>query len=123
MIDLNAYRGKVVLLDFWATWCSSCLIEMPSFVAWQRKYGPQRLQVIGISLDDGPALARSVSAKLKLNYPVAMADTKLCDLYGGVLGLPLTVLIDRYGQIQAVYRGEVDPNKIEQKIRSLLPIR
>jgi thiol-disulfide isomerase/thioredoxin len=55
-LDLHAYRGKVVLLDFWATWCSSCQFEMPRFVAWQTQYGPRDLQIIGISMDDDPAL-------------------------------------------------------------------
>ena len=119
-LDLNAYRGKVVLLNFWATWCAPCQVEMPSFVAWQKKYGPQGLQVIGISLDDDPALVRSLYGKLKLNYPVAMGDVKLGDLYGGVLGLPVTYLIDRHGMIQAEFQGEADLGKIERQMQSLL---
>jgi cytochrome c biogenesis protein CcmG, thiol:disulfide interchange protein DsbE len=79
-LDLKAYRGKVVLLNFWATWCAPCQVEMPSFVAWQQKYGPRGLQVIGISMDDDPALAREAYRQLKLNYPVAMGDVKLGDL-------------------------------------------
>ena len=89
-LDLRAYRGKVVLLDFWATWCASCQLEMPRFVAWQTQYGPHGLQIIGISMDDDPALARKLYKKMKLNDPEAMGDEKLGQLYGGVLGLPLT---------------------------------
>jgi cytochrome c biogenesis protein CcmG, thiol:disulfide interchange protein DsbE len=100
-LDLHAYRGKVVLLDFWATWCASCQIEMPQFVVWQKQYGPSSLQIIGISMDDDPALARKLYQKMKLNYPVAMGDEKLGRLYGGVLGLPLIFLIDSQGIIQA----------------------
>ena len=122
-LDLNAYRGKVVLLNFWATWCAPCQVEMPSFVDWQKKYGPRGLQVIGISLDDDPALVRSLYSKLKLNYPVAMGDVKLGDLYGGVLGLPVTYLIDRHGMIQAEYQGEADLGKIEMQLQLLLPSR
>ena len=122
-LDLNAYRGKVVLLNFWATWCAPCQVEMPSFVAWQKKYGTHGLQVIGISLDDDPALVRSLVGKLKLNYPVAMGDVKLGDLYGGVLGLPVTYLIDRHGMIQAEYQGEADLGKIEMQLQLLLPSR
>ena len=122
-LDLNAYRGKVVLLNFWATWCAPCQVEMPSFVAWQKKYGTHGLQVIGISLDDDPALVRSLVGKLKLNYPVAMGDVKLGDLYGGVLGLPVTYLIDRHGMIQAEFQGETDLNKIKTQLQFLLPSR
>jgi len=119
-LDLRAYRGKVVLLDFWATWCASCELEMPRFVAWQTQYGPRGLQIIGISMDDDPALARRLYKKMKLNYPVAMGDEKLGQLYGGVLGLPLAFLIDSQGKVQAQFRGETDLNLIEERFKSLL---
>jgi thiol-disulfide isomerase/thioredoxin len=119
-LDLRAYRGKVVLLDFWATWCASCQIEMPRFVAWQSQYGPRGLQIIGISMDDDPALARKLYKKMKLNYPVAIGDEKLGQLYGGVLGLPLTYLIDSQGNVQTRFRGEADLNSIEQQFKLLL---
>jgi peroxiredoxin len=119
-IDLASFRGKVVLLNFWATWCASCQVEMPTFVLWQRQYGPRGLQVIGISMDDDPAWARRLSAKLQLNYPVAMADEKLGQLYGGVLGLPLTYLIDRKGIVRAKFQGETDLKIIEKQMKALL---
>jgi thiol-disulfide isomerase/thioredoxin len=119
-LDLRAYRGKVVLLDFWASWCAPCQLAMPRFVAWQSKYGPRGLQIVGISMDDDPALALRIYRKLKLNYPVAMGDEKLGELYGGVLGLPLTFLIDRQGKIQAQFQGETDLNTIEEKFKPLL---
>jgi peroxiredoxin len=119
-LDLRAYRGKVVLLDFWATWCASCLLEMPRFVAWQNEYGPRGLQIIGISMDDDPALARKLYKKMKLNYTVAMGDEKLGQLYGGVLGLPLTYLIDAEGKVQAEFRGDSDVKIIEEHFKPLL---
>jgi len=119
-IDLAGFRGKVVLLDFWATWCASCQVEMPTFVQWQRDYGPRGLQVIGISMDDDPALARRLAAKLRLNYPVAMGDEKLGELYGGVLGLPLTYLIGRDGKLRARFQGEADLKTIEKQLTVLL---
>ena len=119
-LDLDAYRGKVVLLNFWATWCAPCQLEMPHFVAWQNKYGSQGLQIIGISMDDDPALARSAYRKLKLNYPVAMGDQKLGELYGGILGLPVTYLIDGHGRIRARFNGETDLNKVETQLQLLL---
>ena len=119
-IDLASFRGKVVLLDFWATWCAPCQVEMPRFAQWQRQYGPQGLQVIGVSMDDDPALARKLYARLKLNYPVAMGDEELGHRYGGVLGLPLTFLIDRNGNINARFQGEPDLKAIETRLKALL---
>ncbi len=119
-LDLNAYRGKVVLLNFWATWCAPCQLEMPRFVAWQNQYGPRGLQIIGISMDDDPALVRSVYSKLHLSYPVAMGDAPLGELYGGVLGLPVTFLIDRNGEVRAKFEGQTDLGKLEQQFQSLL---
>ncbi len=119
-LDLHAYRGKIVLLDFWATWCAPCLLEMPRFAAWQSQYGSRGLQIIGISMDDDPALARRVFNKLKLNYPVAMGDEKLGQLYGGVLGLPLTFLIDGQGRVQGQFQGETGLSVIEAQFKTLL---
>jgi peroxiredoxin len=119
-LDLNAYRGKVVLLNFWATWCASCQLEMPRFVAWQSQYGPRGLQVIGISMDDDPAAVRTLLGKLHLNYPVAMGDEKIGELYGGVLGLPVTFLIDRSGKVRAEYQGATRLTVIEKQLKILL---
>jgi cytochrome c biogenesis protein CcmG, thiol:disulfide interchange protein DsbE len=119
-IDLESYRGKVVLLNFWATWCAPCKVEMPRFVAWQSKYGPRGVRIIGISMDDDQALVHKAYGELRLNYPVVMGDEKLGELYGGILGLPVTYLIDSRGTIQAEYRGEADLNTIEMRLQSLL---
>ena len=119
-LDLRAYRGKIVLLNFWATWCAPCQHEMPRFVAWQTQYGPRGLQMIGISMDDDPSAVRNLYKKLKLNYPVAIGDEQLGRLYGGVLGLPLTFLIDGQGKIQAQYQGEADLNSIQEQLKPLL---
>jgi thiol-disulfide isomerase/thioredoxin len=122
-LDLAAFRGKVVLLNFWATWCAPCQLEIPSFVQWQSQYGPRGLQIIGISMDDDPELARKLCAKLKVNYPVAMGDEKIGELYGGILGLPVTFLIDANGEIRAEYRGETDLKTIATQMKMLLPRR
>ena len=119
-LDLHAYRGKVVLLDFWATWCAPCLLDMPRFAAWQTRYGPRGLRIIAISMDDDPALARKLCEKLRLNYPVAMGDEQLGLLYGGVLGLPMTFLIDAQGKVQSQFQGETDLNMIERQLKPLL---
>jgi len=119
-VDLKAYRGKVVLLNFWATWCAPCQLEMPRFVSWQEQYAARGLQIVGISMDDDPALVRSLSTRLKLNYPVAMGDEKLGELYGGILGLPVTYLIGRDGEVDAEFRGETDLNAMEEQLKALL---
>ena len=119
-LDLNAYRGKVVLLNFWATWCAPCQLEMPRFIAWQNQYGPRGLEVIGISMDDAPAAVRTFLEKLRVNYPVAMGDEKIGELYGGVLGLPVTFLIDGSGTVRAEYQGTTRLAVIERQLKILL---
>jgi cytochrome c biogenesis protein CcmG/thiol:disulfide interchange protein DsbE len=119
-INLKSLRGKVVLLNFWATWCAPCQIEMPAFSAWQQKYGPQGFQVIGISMDDGEAPVRKVVKRLKTDYPIAMGDAKLGERYGGVLGLPLSYLIDRKGVIRVRFQGETDLKVIEKRVQQML---
>jgi len=119
-LTLAQFQGKVVLLNFWATWCAPCQLEMPVFAAWQRKYGPQGLQVIGISMDDEAGPARSLAARLELNYPVVMGNERLGARYGGVLGLPLTLLIDRNGIVRSRFQGETDLKPIERQVAALL---
>jgi cytochrome c biogenesis protein CcmG/thiol:disulfide interchange protein DsbE len=117
---LRSLRSKVVLLNFWATWCAPCLVEMPIFAKWQQQYGSQGLQVVGISMDDDSVSVRRVLSKLKLNYPIAMGDAALGERYGGVLGLPLTYLIDRKGVVRAQIQGETDVNSIEKQLKLIL---
>jgi cytochrome c biogenesis protein CcmG/thiol:disulfide interchange protein DsbE len=119
-IRLAAYRGKVVLLNFWATWCEPCIVEIPRFAEWQRKYAG-RLQVIGVSMDDEEAPVRAAFKKYRLNYPVVMGDEKLGEQYGRVLGLPTTFLIDPAGKIRYQHDGATDLEVMEREIRELLP--
>ena len=118
-IALRSYRGKIVLLNFWATWCEPCLTEMPTFVGWQQQYGSRNFQVIGISMDDAAPEVIATVSRLKLNYPVLMGDEYLGADYGGVLGLPVTFLIDRDGKIQARYQGD-SLARIDSDIQHLL---
>lgn len=119
-LQLSSYRGKVVLLDFWATWCEPCRQEIPSFVDLQTKYGAQGLQIMGVSMDDGPEPVQIFCRQFKMNYPVVMGNAKLGDLYGGVLGLPIAFLIDRDGRIRMRHIGATDPDIIEKEIGGLL---
>lgn len=120
---LTSLRGKVVLLNFWASWCGPCRIEMPAFVDWQRKYGAQGLQIVGVSMDDEERDARKIYDADKLNYPVVMGDAKLGELYGGVLGLPVTYLIDRHGIVRYRHEGIVDLKVMEDELKTLLHTR
>lgn len=119
-IDLKSYRGKVVLLNFWATWCAPCQVELPRFEAWQKKYGAQGLQVVAVSMDDADAPVRRTVRRLRLGFPVLMGDAKIGDSYGGVLGLPITFLIDRNGVVVAKIKGETDLGKLESRVKALV---
>ncbi|MGB6133990.1 MAG: TlpA disulfide reductase family protein [Acidobacteriaceae bacterium] len=119
-IDLAQYRGKVVLLNFWATWCGPCRIEMPRFIQWQKTYAAQGLQVLGVSIDDSVAPVGPFVQKLQVNYPVVMGDAHLGDLYGGVYGVPVTFLIDRQGIVRARFDGEPDLGALESAVQKLL---
>lgn len=122
-LSLHSYRGKLLLLNFWATWCGPCVTEMPRFVTWQNTYGAAGLQIVGVSMDDDSAPVKRAYAKYHLNYPVVMGDAQLAEHFGGVLGLPLSYLIDPDGRIVGRYQGEPDLKQLESRIKSLLPRR
>jgi cytochrome c biogenesis protein CcmG/thiol:disulfide interchange protein DsbE len=119
-LTLADYRGKVVLLNFWATWCGPCRLEVPGFVDLQSKYRDQGLVVIGISMDDEEAPVREFYQRYRMNYPVAMGDDAVADRFGGILGLPTTFVIQRDGHIYAKQTGVEDVETFEEAIKKLL---
>ncbi len=119
-LHLSEYRGKVVLLDFWATWCDPCREEIPHFVELQNEYRDRGLQIVGVSMDDGPEPVRDFYQRFKMNYPVVMGNATTGELYGGVLGLPIAFLIDRDGRIYSKHIGATDVSVFERDIETLL---
>lgn len=119
-ISLADYKGKVVLLDFWATWCAPCKVEIPHFIELQKKYGPQGLQIVGLSIDDDPDKVKAFAQKIGMNYPVAVVDEKVTDQYGGVFGLPIGFVINKDGMIVAKHVGETKPEVFEEEVKRAL---
>jgi thiol-disulfide isomerase/thioredoxin len=111
-----------VLLDFWATWCGPCKIEIPWFIEFQKKYGPAGLQVVGVSIDDTQAKLKPYVAQMKMNYPVlqGLDHDDVQDAYGPMLGIPVSVLISRDGRICGRHTGLAAKDEFEREIRALL---
>jgi thiol-disulfide isomerase/thioredoxin len=121
-LRLSSYRGKVVLLDFWATWCVPCREETPHFVELQQQYGNAGLQIIGVSMDDTAEPVAPFYREFRMNYPVVMGNAKAGGEYGGVLGLPIAFLIDRNGRIKAKHIGATKADVFDKEISELLKI-
>ena len=119
-LDLADYKGKVVVLDFWATWCGPCREEIPGFVVMQEKYASQGFSVIGISMDEDPSPVPEFYKEFRMNYPVAVGTQRIGELYGGILGLPTTFLIGRDRRIYAKHTGGINPAIIEGEVQQLL---
>lgn len=121
-VKLSAYKGKVILLDFWATWCGPCKLEIPWFVEFQTKYGSKGLQALGVSVDDTVDKLKPYVAQLKMNYPVlqGLGHDDVQDAYGPLWGIPVTVVISRDGKICAKHTGISSKDSFENEIRSLL---
>lgn len=118
-VSLSKLRGKVVILDFWATWCPPCRMEIPDLIALQKQYGSQGLQIIGIGLDEKNTVASFVKQH-GINYPVAIGTDEVSNLFGGISGIPTTFIIDKQGNIQNKFEGYTKKNVFEKEIKKLL---
>ncbi len=120
-VRLSDLRGKAVLLNFWATWCGPCKIEMPWFVELQKEYGPQGLQVVGVAMDDSSKDDIAKFAKdMGVNYPVLLGKEAVGDAYGGVPALPETFFISRDGKIVDKIIGLKGRSEIEDAVKKAL---
>lgn len=115
------FEGKVVLLDFWATWCPPCRKEIPGFIELQERYGDAGLVVVGVSLDEGgPTVVAPFVSNEGINYPVVMGDPTIVEAFGGVESIPTTFVIDRDGQIVGRHVGYVSKDRFAKAIQPLL---
>jgi peroxiredoxin len=121
-VNLAAFRGKVVLLNFWATWCGPCLQEIPGFVDLQARYRDQGLVIVGISVDDPIERLKPFAQEFRMNYPVlAGADrTDVQEAYGPMFGIPVSVLISRDGLMCKRFVGGASKQQFEREIKALL---
>jgi peroxiredoxin len=121
---LSDFRGKAVLLNFWATWCGPCKVEMPWFVDLQNQYGSQGLQIVGVAMDDGSKEDIAKFAKdMGVNYPILIGKDSVGDEYGGVPALPQSFLIARDGKIMDKIVGLRGKSEIEDAIKKALNTR
>ena len=118
--DLKAQRGKIVLVDFWASWCAPCILAIPHLSQLQKKYRARGFQVVGVSMDDSARTTKETMQRIRFNYPVVLGDAKLGNLYGGVLGLPLQFLVGTDGKILAIRSGESPPAALDREIAAAL---
>ncbi len=123
MRDANEWNGRVLVVNFWATWCPPCKKEMPAFLELQEKYGAQGLQFVGIALDEAGKVQDFIDT-MGVDYPILVGGDKaikVSESYGNRLGaLPYTALIDREGYIVQTYRGEVSKSVLERAIKKII---
>ena len=121
-VKLSAFKGKVILLDFWATWCGPCKLEIPWFVEFQQKYKDRGFTVVGISSDDTIDKLKPFAAEYKMNYPVlqGLGRDDVPDAFGPIYGLPTTLLISRDGKICRRHMGLASKAQFDKEILGLL---
>jgi thiol-disulfide isomerase/thioredoxin len=118
-VSLSQYKGKVVLLDFWATWCTGCKVEIPWYMQFSEKYKLDGLAVLGVAMDDNWKPVKPFVEEKKMNYPVVLGNKEMAKKYG-LKSMPKTLLIDRDGRIAWSFTGIVDRDRFESELKSLL---
>jgi thiol-disulfide isomerase/thioredoxin len=121
-VSLEAYKGKVVLLNFWATWCGPCKAEIPGFVRLQDKYRDKGLVIVGYSVDDTAEKAKAYAAEYKMNYPILLGEGRedVQDAYGPIWGIPASFLISKDGKVCRKHMGIAPEAVFEKEVAALL---
>jgi thiol-disulfide isomerase/thioredoxin len=120
-VKLSDHKGKVVVLNFWATWCGPCRKEIPDFMELQKTYGSEGLQFIGIALDEeGVSVVKPYADKYKINYPIVIGNETVTAAYGGMNAIPVTILIDKKGNMRGKFVGLRTKAVMESLILPLL---
>jgi cytochrome c biogenesis protein CcmG/thiol:disulfide interchange protein DsbE len=121
IVRLSDYRGKVVLINFWATWCPPCRAEMPDLIRLQREYGKDGLQIIGITYPpEQKTRVRRFARSIKVNYPIVLGTRQIKARFSSEETLPLTVVIDRDGKVIEIISGILLREEFDEKIKPLL---
>ena len=121
IVRLSNYRGKVVLINFWATWCPPCRVEMPDLIRLQREHGKEGLQIIGITYPpERKARVQRFARSLKVNYPIILGTHQLKASFSSEETLPLTIVIDRDGRVSDIISGILLREEFDEKIKPLL---
>jgi cytochrome c biogenesis protein CcmG/thiol:disulfide interchange protein DsbE len=119
-VNLADYKGKVILLNFWATWCGPCKVEIPEFIRAYEAHKDRGFVVLGVSIDDTPDQLKAFAAQYKVNYPMLLNQEDVEQEYGPLYGVPVSFFIGRDGLICRKQMGEVKKETLEQELRSLL---
>ncbi|MBI5207535.1 MAG: TlpA family protein disulfide reductase [Candidatus Firestonebacteria bacterium] len=118
-VTLSNLNSKIIIINFWATWCPYCIMEMPDFVSLYNTYKNNGVAILGIALDDEESV-QSFLKKNKINYPILMGTNDVRQAYGGIRGLPTTFVLNNKKEIVASFEGKVDKAVIENEIKKLL---
>ena len=121
-VSLSSYKGKVVLLNFWATWCGPCKAEIPGFVRLQEKYRDKGLVIVGYSVDDTADKAKAYAAEYKMNYPILLGEGRedVQDAYGPIWGIPASFIISKDGKVCRKHMGIAPEAVFEKEVAALL---